>query len=147
MGPCPTWWPPSEYRWHALLKMTRNESSVIPFLVPCCSKVCLKTTAWVPCSNTPKTEERKTWTQSELCTWQNSIRGQETPKMYIGHQPRRRPNIVQSLADFCWAMSHSNKAKIQNLLKFAGVSETHQAISAPSGRKFTILSVTCVGDV
>ena len=28
--------------------------------------------------------ERKTWrTQSEFCTWQNSLSGQEPPKMYI----------------------------------------------------------------
>jgi len=26
--------------------------------------------------------ERKTWTQREFCTWQNSVRGQEPPKMY-----------------------------------------------------------------
>jgi len=26
--------------------------------------------------------ERKTWTQSEFCTWQNSVIGQELPKMY-----------------------------------------------------------------
>jgi len=26
--------------------------------------------------------ERKTWTQSEFCTWQNSVTGQEPPKMY-----------------------------------------------------------------
>ena len=27
--------------------------------------------------------ERKTWMQSEFCSWQNSVRGQEPPKMYI----------------------------------------------------------------
>ena len=26
--------------------------------------------------------ERKTWTQSEFCTWQNSVSGQEPPKVY-----------------------------------------------------------------
>ena len=34
----------------------------------------------VQCSNTANIRERKTWTQSELCTWQNSIRGQEPQK-------------------------------------------------------------------
>jgi len=27
--------------------------------------------------------ERKSWTQSEFCTWQNSVTGQEPLKMYI----------------------------------------------------------------
>jgi len=29
------------------------------------------------------TGERKTWTQSEFCTWQDSLTEQEPPKMYI----------------------------------------------------------------
>ena len=58
------------------------ESSVIPFLVPR-RKVWLSTTARVPHSNAANIEERKTWTQSEFCTWQNSVRGQEPPKVYI----------------------------------------------------------------
>ena len=57
------------------------KSSVIPFLVPCHSLAAA--TARVLCSNAAKTGERKTWTQSEFCTWQNSVRGQEPPKMYI----------------------------------------------------------------
>jgi len=43
------------------------ESSVIPFLVPC-HKVPLTTAAGVPCSNAANIGERKTWTQSEICT-------------------------------------------------------------------------------
>jgi len=58
------------------------ESSVIPFLVPCC-KVWITLTAGVPCSNAANIGERKTWPQSEFCTWQNSARGQEPPKVYI----------------------------------------------------------------
>jgi len=57
------------------------KSSVIPFLVPR-HKVWL-TPDGVPCSNAANIGERKTWTQSEFCTWQNSVRGQEPPKMYI----------------------------------------------------------------
>ena len=38
--------------------------------------------AAVPCSNAPNIGERKTWTQSELCSWQNSLRGQEHLKLY-----------------------------------------------------------------
>ena len=58
------------------------ESSVITFLVRC-HKLSLMPTAWVPCSNAANIEERKTWMQSEFFyTWQNSIMGQEPPKMY-----------------------------------------------------------------
>ena len=49
------------------------------FLVPRC-KVRLTPTARVPCSNAANIGERKTWTQSEFCTWQNSVRGPEPPK-------------------------------------------------------------------
>jgi len=55
------------------------ESSVIPMLVPRL-KLWLTPTAWVPCSNAVNIGERKTWTQSEFCSWQNSVRGQEPPK-------------------------------------------------------------------
>jgi len=58
------------------------KSSVIPFRVPC-RKVWLTPAAQVPCSNAANIGERKTLTQSEFCTWQNSVRGQEPPKMYI----------------------------------------------------------------
>jgi len=65
-----------------VFKMTRSESSVIPFLVPR-HKVWLMPTARVPCSNVANTGERKSWMQTEFCTWQNSIRGQQPCKMYI----------------------------------------------------------------
>jgi len=62
---------------------TISESFVIPFLVlP--RKVCwLTPAAGVPYSNAANIGEGKTWTQSEYCTGQNSVRGQEPPKMYI----------------------------------------------------------------
>jgi len=73
---------------------TLYKSSLIPFLVPR-HKVWLMPRARVPCSNIG---ERKTWSQSEFCTWKNSVRVQQPPKMYnIVYQPKRRPNIVQSL--------------------------------------------------
>jgi len=57
----------------------------------------------IPCSNAANIEERKIWTQSEFCTCQNSVRGARAPaSVYIVYQPRRRPNIVQSLVDFRW---------------------------------------------
>jgi len=36
--------------------------------------------AGLPCSDSINIGERKTWTQSEFCAWQNSVRGQESPK-------------------------------------------------------------------
>jgi len=57
-------------------------SSVIPFHVPR-RKVWLTPTGQVPRSNAVNILERKTWTQSEFCTWQNSVRGQKPRKMYI----------------------------------------------------------------
>jgi len=57
-----------------------SESSVTPFLVRR-RKLSLMPTARVPCSNVANIEERKTWTQSEFCTWQNSITEQKPRKM------------------------------------------------------------------
>jgi len=56
------------------------ESSVIPFLVPR-RKVWVTPAAGVQCINAANAGERITWTQSEFCTWQNSVRGQ-SPEMY-----------------------------------------------------------------
>ena len=39
--------------------------------------------AGVLCSDAANIAERKTWTYSEFCTWQNFARGQELPKLYI----------------------------------------------------------------
>jgi len=33
-----------------------------------------------PCNNTANIGERKTWTQGEVCSWQNFVRGQEPQK-------------------------------------------------------------------
>ena len=46
----------------------------------------------------------------------------------------------QSLADAHYYMPCSNVAKMQNSLKFVGVPQTPEMISAVSGPKFTILS-------
>ena len=45
----------------------------------------------------------------------------------------------QSLADAHYKMPCSNAAKTPNPLKFAGVPQTNETISAASGPKFTIL--------
>jgi len=49
-------------------------------------------------------------------------------------------SMPQSLADAHYQMPCSNAAKTQNLLKFVGVPQTPELISAVSGLKFTILS-------
>jgi len=60
------------------------ESSVpvIPFLAPR-RIVSQTTTAGVRCSNATNVGKRKTSTYHEFWTWQNSIWGQEPPKMHI----------------------------------------------------------------
>ena len=55
--------------------------SVIPFVVPR-RKVWMTPAAGVPCSNAANIGERKTWTSSEFCIGQNSVKGQEPPKIY-----------------------------------------------------------------
>ena len=67
---------PAEYRWRPLRKLCNS--------IPCATPQSLADpAAGVPCSNAANIGERKTWTQSEFCTWQNSIRGQEPLKRYI----------------------------------------------------------------
>jgi len=66
----------SEYRWRCLRKF-RNS-----ILVPR-RKVWLTPAAGVPCSNAANTGERKTWTSSEYCTGQNSVRGSRAPEKCI----------------------------------------------------------------
>jgi len=61
---------PAEYSWHRLLNAAKFGWCPTP-------------ATRVPCSNAANTGERKTWTQNEFCTWQNSVTGQESPKMYI----------------------------------------------------------------
>jgi len=45
----------------------------------------------------------------------------------------------QSLADAHYYMSCSNAVKTRNQLKFGGVPQTNETISAARGTKFTIL--------
>jgi len=81
------------------------ESAVVPFLVPR-HKVWLTAAGRVPCSNAVNIGERKTWTQSEFCSWQNSVKGQQPQNVYTVYQPMRRPNIVQIFVDLRWAEGH-----------------------------------------
>ena len=122
-GPMPNVMATLEYRCRPLLKMTRSESSVIPFLVPR-HKVRLMPTARVPCSKAANIGEGKNWTQNDFCTWQNSVRGAKAPKkVYIVYQPRKRPNIVQSFkvwltsAEQHWCNNKSRCETCWNLLR------------------------------
>jgi len=138
VGLCTTWWPPWKYWWRPLLKITRSESSVISFLVPR-RKVWLTLTARVPCSNAANIGERKTWTKSEFCIWQNSDTEQETPKVYISCiSPGDDQTSCKVWLTSVERRRCSNETKIHNPLKFAGVPQTHQRISAVSGPKFVI---------
>jgi len=108
---------------------TLCESSVIPFLVPR-RKVWLTPAAGVSCSNAANIRERKTWSPSEFCTWQNSVRGQKSPKVYIecasaGDSQRAcKVSLAYGERHRC-----SNEAKTRNPLKFAGVPQTGKPIS------------------
>jgi len=83
---------PAEHRWRPC------ESSIIQFLVPRC-KVWLTPAPGVLCSNAANIGEHKTWTQSEFCTWKNSVSGQESPKMYIKFTS---PKMAKHCAKFGW---------------------------------------------
>jgi len=75
------------------------ESSVIPFLV-LRRRVWLRPAAEVPSSNTANIREHKTWTQSEFCTCQNSVREQKPPPKCI-HSVQAQETIKDS-AKFGW---------------------------------------------
>ena len=115
------------------------ESSVIPFLVPR-HKVWLTPAAGVPCSNAANIAERNTWTQSEFCTGENSVRGQEPPKMYIlctspgDGQTSCKVWLTSAEQRHC-----SNEGKTRNPLTVDGVPKTPESISAVSGPTFAIL--------
>ena len=121
---------PAEYRCE---KTARRCLQLLLYLP--CRKVWLTPTVRVPCSNAANIE-RKTWTQSELCTWQNCVREQQPQKC-------TSPEDGQTLCKV-WLTSVerrrcSNEVKTRNSLKFAGVPLTNESVSATSGPKFTIL--------
>ena len=83
----------------------------------------------------PKQENAKLGRKSEFCTWQNSDRGQEPPQMCI--QYTSYPADGQTSCKV-WLTSIerrrcSNKTKTRTPLKFAGVPQTRQPVSAVSG--------------
>jgi len=74
------------------------ENNVIPFLVPR-RKVSLTPAAGVPCSNAANIGERNYRLGRKAILHRAKFRqGARVPEnVYIVYQPRRRPNIVQSL--------------------------------------------------
>jgi len=91
--------------------------------------------------NATEIRELKTWRmQSEFCIWQNSVTGQEPPKMYMWCTSPRDGQTPCTV----WLASVerrrcSNEAKTQKPLKVAGVPQTNETISAASRPKFNIL--------
>ena len=84
--------------------------------------------------------ERNTWTQSEFCTWQNSVRLGKCPRKCI-HSVTAQDTAKHGAF---WLTSVerrrcSNEVNTWNPLKFAGVPQTGRPISAANGLKFTIL--------
>jgi len=57
---------PAVYRWHPLQKFHNSTACTMP-------QTLADATARVPCGNTANIVERKTWTQSEFCSCQNSV--------------------------------------------------------------------------
>ena len=97
---------PAEYRWRPVLNAAKFGSR--PLLD--CRAVTLP--IW----------ERKTWrTQTEYCTWQNSVTEQQPPKMYI---QSTSPGKGQTLWNVWLASVErrrcSNEAKTRKPLKLAG---------------------------
>jgi len=51
--------------------------------IPCTTpQTLVDASARLPCSNAANLGKRKTWTQSEFCSWPNSVMGQQSPKMH-----------------------------------------------------------------
>ena len=82
---------PAEYRWRPMLNAAKFGHCGLA-----------NPTARVPCSNAAKIGERKIWTQSEFCTWQNSGMGQKPPKMCIYSEGLAAQEAAKHRATFGW---------------------------------------------
>ena len=75
------------------------ECGPMPNVMALLPNILLNATAWlmhttqVPCSNAANIGKCNTWTHSEFYTWQNSVRGQEPPKMYIPAQEMAKHSV------------------------------------------------------
>jgi len=118
-----------------------DKSSLIPFLA-LRRNVWLKPTAQVPCSNAANIGKRKTWMQSEFCTWQKSLRGKSPGKCVYGVPAQETVKGQTSCKGWLTSVERrwcSDDANMRNLLKFAGVSQTGKPILAVNRLKYTIL--------
>ena len=64
---------PAEYRWRPLRKFRNSIRCTTP-------QSLADARCWSAVQYAANTGERKTWTQSEFCTWQNSVRGKSPRK-------------------------------------------------------------------
>jgi len=63
---------PAQYRWRPLRKF--------PNSIPCTTPQTLADASGrMPCSNAAKLGERRSWTQSEFCSWENSVNSVSVP--------------------------------------------------------------------
>jgi len=129
--------------------MMRSESSVIPFLVPG-RKVLLTPTARMPCSNAANIGECKTWTQSEICTWQNCVPGKIPLR---GKSPQKSvlaQEMAKHRAKFGWPPLSDGaavrKSRRKTRWKFAGCSKLANRSKMLVGQVHHIVR-TCGGDI
>jgi len=95
-------------------------------------KVWLTLGARLPCSNAANIGERKIWTQSEFC--KIPLGGKSTPNVYNGVPGQKTAKHHAKFGSSPLSRRCSNEAKTRNPLKFAGVPQTPEPISAVSGR-------------
>jgi len=101
-------------------------------------KIWLASTARVPCSNSASIGERKTWAQSEFCTWQNSVRDKSRQNCIYSVPAKETAKHRTKFGSVEWCRCN-NEDNTWKPLKFAGVPKTRQSISAVSTPKFVIL--------
>jgi len=101
-------------------------------------KIWLASTARVPCSNSASIGKRKTWAQSEFCTWQNSVRDKSRQNCIYSVPAKETAKHRTKFGSVEWCRCN-NEDNTWKPLKFAGVPKTRQSISAVSTPKFVIL--------
>ena len=115
------------------------ESSVIPFPV-LSRKVWLTPAAGVPCSTLPISENARLGRNMHFAPGKIPLGGKSPRKCIYSVAAQERSNTCKVLLASCERRRCSNATKTRNPLKYAGVPQTHQQMSAViSWPKFTIL--------
>ena len=83
---------PAEYRWRPLWKFRNSITCTTP-------QTLADASARVPCSDAVNLGERRSWTQSEFCSWQNPVRG-KSPQNCIYSIPEQE--TAKRRAKFGW---------------------------------------------